>query len=108
MKEKSKIFNIYKIFLKYNLKIHKAKHQLSYPIVLIFISVQICPMLKKLFLSFCIDSSQIVKKLPKAEPRWALGFSSYTLIFFFNDENILSACPDSDLTIEDKWFANYH
>lgn len=65
------------------------------------------PDVKKFFLSFCIDISQIVKKLPKAEPRWALGFASYTLIFFFNDENMLSACPDSDLSIEVKWFANY-
>lgn len=58
------------------------------------------PDVKKFFLSFCIDISQIVKKLPKAEPRWALGFASYTLIFFFNDENMLSACPESDLTTE--------
>jgi hypothetical protein len=60
------------------------------------------------FLSFCIYVGRIVKSASKhIKLGVRVHVASYKLSSFFNDENILSACPDFGFAVEiDIAFAN--
>jgi hypothetical protein len=60
-------------------------------------------------ISFCVDVGQIVKSACKHIFKFGVRVhvASYKLISFFNEENILSACPDFGFAVEiDIAFAN--
>jgi hypothetical protein len=66
------------------------------------------PDIEKCF-SFCVDVGRIVKSVSKSTLKLDFGVhvASYKHISLFNDENILSACPDFDFALEiDIVFAN--
>jgi hypothetical protein len=61
------------------------------------------------FISFCVDVGRIVKSASKSIFKLGVRVyvASYKLISFFNDENILSACPKFGFAVEiDIAFAN--